>query len=189
MANIQHNIEYLSNTMKGTFHNQEALHNFNAPYNSIDQLNGKKVWIDASNSTIPHALQHTGYEITPMQKEVTNDKRELYLQNFQKNDELEGNYDTCSSQHKYGLKNNTDSNGYNVEDDALQETNEKNEQNLTDNQNVDTSAVEVSYEQYEEQHHKGEYDNNKEEDIHDMTQYSQQEYDISNVIASNEPAQ
>ncbi|KAK2585451.1 hypothetical protein KPH14_010113 [Odynerus spinipes] len=148
MVNLQSNIEYLSNKIKDTFHNQQALHNFNASYNSLDQLNGTKVWTNANETAIPHTSQHADYEITTMQKEVNDDKSEAYPQTFQKG-ELEEKYDDHSSQRGYALESSTINNGYNVEDNVIEEKNEEKEQNLIDEQNVDTNTVEMPYDQYE----------------------------------------
>ncbi|XP_035736849.1 serologically defined colon cancer antigen 8 homolog isoform X2 [Vespa mandarinia] len=196
MANLQSNIEYLSNKIKNTFHNQKAPYNINASYNSPDQLNEMNL-INQNGNTISRISQNTDYEITQMQNEVDNDKREIYPKKSQKKDELEERYDH-SNQHEYALGNYNNNNIYNAEDQTMEEKNGEQEKHLIDDQNVDVNVVESSYDQYEEydesqfeeQEHKD--DQYKEQDdTHDMTQYSEQEYqEIPNtVIPTNEYTQ
>ncbi|XP_047351264.1 serologically defined colon cancer antigen 8 homolog isoform X3 [Vespa velutina] len=196
MANLQSNIEYLSNKIKDTFHNQKAPYNINASYNSPDQLNETNL-INQNGNTISRISQNTDYEITQMQNEVDNDKREIYPKKSQKKDELEERYDH-SNQHEYALGNYNNNNIYNAEDQTMEEKNGEQEKHLIDDQNVDVNVVESSYDQYEEydesqyeeQEHKD--DQYKEQDdTHDMTQYSEQEYqEIPNtVIPTNEYTQ
>ncbi|XP_046817066.1 serologically defined colon cancer antigen 8 homolog isoform X2 [Vespa crabro] len=196
MANLQSNIEHLSNKIKDTFHNQKAPYSINTSYNSPDQLNETNL-INQNGNTISRISQNTDYEITQMQNEVDNDKSEIYPKKSQKKDELEERYDH-SNQHEYALGNYNNNNIYNAENQTMEEKNGEQEKHLIDDQNVDVNVVESSYDQYEEydesqyeeQEHKD--DQYKEQDdTHDMTQYSEQEYqEIPNtVIPTNEYTQ
>ncbi|KAF7403812.1 hypothetical protein HZH68_006606 [Vespula germanica] len=197
MANLQSNIEYLSNKIKDTFHNQKALYNINASYNSPDQLNETKI-MNQNGNTIPHISQNTDYEINQMQNEMDNNERDIYPKKSQKNDELEERYDH-SNQHEYALGNYTNNSMYNVEDQTMEEKNEEQEKHLIDDQNVDANVVESPYDQYgeydesqyEEQEHKDDDRYKEQDDTHDMTQYSEQEYQETptTVIPSNEYTQ
>nr|XP_050849586.1 serologically defined colon cancer antigen 8 homolog isoform X1 [Vespula vulgaris] len=197
MANLQSNIEYLSNKIKDTFHNQKALYNINASYNSPDQLNETKI-MNQNGNTIPHISQNTDYEINQMQNEMDNNERDIYPKKSQKKDELEERYDH-SNQHEYALGNYSNNSMYNVEDQTMEEKNEEQEKHLIDDQNVDANVVESPYDQYgeydesqyEEQEHKDDDRYKEQDDTHDMTQYSEQEYQETptTVIPSNEYTQ
>ncbi|XP_043668528.1 serologically defined colon cancer antigen 8 homolog isoform X2 [Vespula pensylvanica] len=197
MANLQSNIEYLSNKIKDTFHNQKALYNINASYNSPDQLNETKI-MNQNGDTIPHISQNTDYEINQMQNEMGNNERDIYPKKSQKKDELEERYDH-SNQHEYALGNYTNNSMYNVEDQTMEEKNEEQEKHLIDDQNVDANVLESPYDQYgeydesqyEEQEHKDDDRYKEQDDTHDMTQYSEQEYQETptTVIPSNEYTQ
>ncbi|XP_014615579.1 PREDICTED: serologically defined colon cancer antigen 8 homolog isoform X1 [Polistes canadensis] len=201
MATLQSNIEYLSNKIKDSFHNQQALYNINASYNSPDQLNETKV----NGNTNPHNSQNTDYDINQMQNENDNDNREIYSKKLQKKDDLDERYDH-SNQREYTLggyinNNNNNSNIYNIEDQSIEEKNGEQEKHLTDDQNIidNTNLMESSYDQYgeydESQYQEQEFKDNdqyKEQDnTHDMTQYSEQEYqeNHSAINPSNEYTQ
>ncbi|XP_043502708.1 serologically defined colon cancer antigen 8 homolog isoform X1 [Polistes fuscatus] len=203
MATLQSNIEYLSNKIKDSFHNQQALYNINASYNSPDQLNETKV-MNQNGNTNPHNSQNTDYEINQMQNENDNDNREIYSKKLQKKDDLDERYDH-SNQREYTLggyiNNNNSSNIYNIEDQSMEDKNGEQEKHLTDDQNVidNTNLMESSYDQYgeydESQYQEQEFKDNdqyKEQDnTHDMTQYSEQEYqeNHSAINPSNEYTQ
>lgn len=154
--------------------------------------------MNQNGDTIPHISQNTDYEINQMQNEMGNNERDIYPKKSQKKDELEERYDH-SNQHEYALGNYTNNSMYNVEDQTMEEKNEEQEKHLIDDQNVDANVLESPYDQYgeydesqyEEQEHKDDDRYKEQDDTHDMTQYSEQEYQETptTVIPSNEYTQ